>query len=152
MMTNLTLHPKDVVGKIKDMLGAPTLGASFLFNPVPASRPKFAVRGKFVSVYYGKKYTAWRKEAVAKIKEQNEALDLYLTVVVEQIVLKAKTSKKEYPRGDADNFVKAPLDILTDKNFWTDDDIIINLVSSKRFAEPGEQERTEVYIYAHEAT
>lgn len=151
-MMYLHLHPKDVVGKIKELLGAPTLGASFLFNPVPASRPKFAVRGKFVSVYYGKKYTAWRKEAMEKIKEQSDSLDLYLTVVVEQIVLKAKSSKKDFPRGDADNYVKAPLDILTDKNFWADDDLIINLVSSKRFAEPGEQERTEVSIYAHEGS
>lgn len=147
-MTSQTLHPKKVVDKIKELLGAPTLGASFLVNPVPASRPRVTRWG----VYYGKNYTKWRKEAMELIQDQTDSINLYLTVIVENIVFKPKTSKKDYPRGDVDNYAKAPLDILTKKNFWSDDDAIINLVCSKRFAEPGEEERTEVLIYAHEKT
>jgi len=144
----ILLHPKQVVTEIKELLGAPTMGASFFINPVPASRPRVTRWG----VYYGKNYTAWRKEAMELIKEQSDTIDLYVTVIVENIVKKPKTSKKDYPRGDVDNYAKAPLDVLTKKEFWTDDDIIVNLITSKRFAEPDEEERTEVSIYAHKDT
>ena len=121
------------------------MGVSFFVNPVPASRARITRRG----VYYGKNYTNWRKESMDLIKEHVDTIEEYCTVIVEHIVRKPKTSKKDFPRGDVDNYVKAPLDILTRKNYWTDDDIVTGVWSSKRFAEKGEEPRTEVSIYAH---
>lgn len=145
-MKSLTLHPSKVIHKIKETLGTPTLGVSFCLNPVPASRPRVTRWG----TYYGKKYTEWRKAAMDLIKESNNTIGGYVTVLVEQIVEKPRTSKLKFPRGDVDNYAKAPTDILTKKQFWTDDDLITGLWTSKRFAEPDEEPRTEVTIYVHQ--
>jgi Holliday junction resolvase RusA-like endonuclease len=124
------------------------MGVSFMLNPVPASRPRVTRWG----TYYSKTYTNWRKEAMGLIKEAKTTIDNCVTVLVEQIVEKPKTSKKKFPRGDVDNYAKAPTDILTTKKFWTDDDLITGLWTSKRFAEEGEEPRTEVTIYVHNET
>jgi Holliday junction resolvase RusA-like endonuclease len=147
-MTFLTLHPSKVIELIKDVLGTPFMGVSFMLNPVPASRPRVTRWG----TYYAKTYTDWRKQAMALIKEQSETIGNHVTVLVEQIVSKPKTSKKLFPRGDVDNYAKAPTDILTTKKFWKDDDLITGLWTSKRFAEVDEEPRTEVTIYVHKTT
>ena len=144
-MKYLALQPSKVIEVIKEALGAPTLGVTFALNPVVASRPKVTRWG----VYYGKNYTAWRKAAMAVIAESTDTIGEYCTVLIEHIVQKPKTSKKDFPRGDVDNYAKAPLDILTKKNFWTDDDIVTGMWSSKRFADNGEEPRTEVTVYVH---
>ncbi len=144
-MNYLTLPPSKVISEIKELLGTPTLGVSFFINPVPASRPRVTRWG----VYYGKNYTAWRKAAMDLIKQNKDTIKDHCTVLVEQIVQKPKTSKKMFPRGDVDNYSKAPLDILTKKEFWEDDDLITGMWSSKRFADPDEDPRTEVSIYVH---
>lgn len=144
-MTYLTLQPSKVIQIIKETLGTPTLGVSFCLNPVPASRPRVTRWG----TYYGKNYTAWRKAAMELIKDSKESISDPCTVLIEQIVEKPKTSKKKYPRGDVDNYAKAPADILTKKNFWDDDDLITGMWTSKRFAEEDEEPRTEVTIYVH---
>ena len=145
-MTFLTLQPSKVINVIKEALGAPTLGVSFCLNPVVASRPRVTRWG----VYYGKNYTAWKKAAMELIKDQTDTIEKHCTVLIEQIVQKPKTSKKLFPRGDVDNYGKAPMDILTKKQFWTDDDLVTGMWSSKRFAEPDEEPRTEVSIYVHQ--
>lgn len=147
-MTRLTLQPSKVIEVIKDVLGTPTLGVSFMLNPVPASRPRVSKWG----TYYGKTYSAWRKAAMELIKEHDDTIEAHCTVLVEQILEKPKTSKKNFPRGDVDNYAKAPTDILTAKKFWADDDLITGLWTSKRFAEAGEEPRTEVTIYVHKTT
>lgn len=144
-MTFLTLPPSKVIEVIKETLGTPTLGVLFPINPVPASRPRVTRWG----VYYGKNYTAWMKAAKEYIKTAEDTIDKPCTVLIEQIVQKPKTSKKDYPRGDVDNYAKAPADILTKKEFWTDDDLITGMWTSKRFADPDEEPRTEVTIYVH---
>ena len=144
-MGYLASPPHRVVDDIKRALGAPTMGVSFFLNPVPASRPRVSKWG----TYYGKNYTAWRKAAMEMIKESHNTVDRFCTVIVDQIVRKPPTSKKDFPRGDVDNFAKAPIDILTKKKFWTDDDLVTGLWTSKRFANSGEEPRTEVFIYVH---
>lgn len=141
----LTIHPNEVINIIKEQLGDPFMGVIFPVNPVPASRPRVTKWG----TYYGKNYTAWRKAAQAAISAQRETISEYCTVLIENIVKKPKTSKKDFPRGDFDNYAKAPTDILTKKDFWVDDDLITGGWSSKRFAAEGEEPRTEVTIYVH---
>lgn len=145
-MTFLTLPPSKVIDVIGDCLGEPTSKVTIDIPPVVASRPRVTRWG----TYYGKKYTAWKDQADKTLKTSMSTITQPCTVVVEQVVKKPKTSKLTYPRGDTDNYAKAPLDALTKKEYWTDDDLVINLIASKRFAEPQETPRTEVSIYVHQ--
>lgn len=111
-------------------------------DPVPASRPKVSKFG----TYYSKTYTAWRKAAATFVKsalENHEPETETLIVTVDVIRKKPRTSKRDYPIGDVDNYVKAVLDVLNEAA-WVDDDQILHITATKRFAEPGEQEGTLV--------
>lgn len=71
-----------------------------------------------------------------------------LFVRLTSVVQKAKTSKLLWPRGDVDNYAKAPLDAITKAQvLWHDDDQVLELVTSKRFALPGEQPGTHVEVF-----
>lgn len=102
-------------------------------NPVPASRPRVSKWG----VYYGKHYTAWRKEAAQALAlhESEHHFTEPLKVTLVHSVRKARTSKRLYPRGDVDNYDKATLDAITSHtDLWDDDDQVVELHSSKTFA------------------
>lgn len=69
-------------------------------------------------------------------------------VIVENIVLKPRTSKKEYPRGDVDNYAKAPLDTLTkETDVWNDDDQIVAMLVTKQFTTNEEEVGTKITVY-----
>jgi len=115
-------------------------------DPVPASRPRVTQWG----TYYAKQYKAWKKQAEQLLPHGTFWLDAStpLIVVTEAIIRKPRTSKAIYPKGDADNYAKGPLDVLTKAGgYWGDDRQIVCLISSKRFARKDEQPRTEVHIY-----
>lgn len=135
----------EVFNSVSQLLGTPYRSVVLTANPVPASRPRVTRWG----TYYAKTYKTWRDQVYACLKEQTDVLDNSLTVLVRSNVLKPKTSKKDHPRGDADNYAKGPLDVLTQKKFWVDDDLIVNLLSSKKFISDGQEPHTEVYIYVH---
>jgi Holliday junction resolvase RusA-like endonuclease len=112
-------------------------------NPVPASRPRVSKWG----TYYGATYDRWRKDAHRALAFlELEPVSGKLSVHCEFIVQRPKTTKREYPRGDLDNFEKAALDILTQVEAWGDDDQIIHLSSHKRFTLPDEEPGTKVTI------
>lgn len=114
---------------------------SFPFDPVPASRPKVSRYG----THYSKSYAAWRTAAAQFLEGEDlgEPMTGPLAVIVENICRKPRTSKLAHPKGDVDNYAKAALDALKDIA-WTDDRQVVVLVVSKRFAEAGEEPRTEV--------
>jgi Holliday junction resolvase RusA-like endonuclease len=110
--------------------------------PVPASRPRFSRFGK---PYYGKNYTAFRKEATRYLESElfKDALEqsgirfpllggLRLTAVY--IVEKPKTSKREWPIGDVDNYLKT-LDVFNGI-LWHDDDQITVMEGRKTWGSP----------------
>lgn len=100
-------------------------------NPVPASRPKVS---KY-STYYGKKYTAFRKEVKPLIEELDlTPLEGPITISLTFNVSKPKTSKLDYPTGDVDNYCKAVLDSLNGY-LYVDDKQIVHLQASKQFVE-----------------
>lgn len=110
--------------------------------PVPASRPRVGRWG----TYYGKNYARWKEEAERQLKDQElPRTSAPLAVIVEQICKRPKTTKRSYPTGDCDNHVKGPLDAITKADgAWDDDDQIVWLACSKRYAEPGEEPRSIV--------
>lgn len=115
-------------------------------EPVPASRPRVSKWG----AYYTGKYPVWMKQARAYVRKGHLDLpdDAELLVVVEHICAKPKTSKRYYPKGDCDNFVKGPLDVVTKaEGWWYDDDQLTYLLTCKRFAKRGETPRTVMEIY-----
>ena len=68
-----------------------------------------------------------------------EPLSGELVATLEFIVLPPKSTKRTNPRGDIDNFIKGPLDSMTKHGgFWNDDDQIVQIKASKRFANEGE--------------
>lgn len=118
----------------------------FPFEPVPASRPRVTRWG----TYYSKTYTTWKKHAEAHLKPGDLPIgdDEPLLVVIFTVNTKARTSKLRYPRADTDNLAKGPMDVVTKATgYWKDDKQVVHLISSKRFAEPGEEARSEVHIY-----
>ena len=113
-------------------------------NPVPASRPRVSKWG----TYYGKIYENFRNEMrEALTGNLNVKIDGPLDVHVEVIVRKPRTGKREFPRGDVDNYAKGILDSLTNHgNVWHDDDQITNFTIIKRYAAPEEDVAIVVFI------
>jgi Holliday junction resolvase RusA-like endonuclease len=117
--------------------------------PVPASRPRVTRWG----TYYGKTYKEWMKAAALWLekKEFNVSRDYFtgeLFVRLSHVIQKARTSKREWPRGDVDNYAKATLDAITKAEImWHDDDQVVSLVTSKRYAVLGDVPGTLVEVY-----
>jgi len=106
-----------------------TLKLNIKINAVPASRPRISKWG----TYYGKKYTAFRKEAPLAIKEaiQKEGVslkDLPLTQTLECefifSIQQPKKTKLDYPRCDVDNLLKGIQDSLEGILFENDNQIV----------------------------
>lgn len=118
------------------------------FPPVPASRPRVTRWG----TYYAKTYKAYRELADKAIpRSSNPPLQGNLTAHVEFVCLRPKTTKRINPKGDIDNHCKAILDAVTGtkkspKGYWRDDDQIIHLHATKRFAEQGEHAHTRITV------
>jgi Holliday junction resolvase RusA-like endonuclease len=111
--------------------GSPVVTITIPLNPVPASRPRVTRWG----VYYSKKYQEFIDAAKEILEESKSQLTGPLVVVVESHITRAKTSKLKWPRGDVDNYAKGPLDVITKfSKVWKDDDQVVGLWTSKRFA------------------
>lgn len=114
-------------------------------TPSAASRPRVARYG----VYYEKSYAAWMGEVQRQVAEQlvgREPLQGPLLCHVETLVARPKTTKLSTPRGDVDNYCKGALDGLTKAGVWGDDGQVTTLISSKRFAAPGESPGAIIHI------
>jgi Holliday junction resolvase RusA-like endonuclease len=149
-MTLATVTSKQKASGYKMEWAGATYVASvvFVFDPVPASRPRVTRWG----TYHTKPYKNWLDQAAKHLTDgfyQNQYVgEQSLLVHVETISTKARTSKLTRPKGDVDNYAKGPLDAITKAGLhWYDDVQVEVLISSKRFAAPGEQARTEVHIY-----
>lgn len=137
----------------KKYQGEAEASLSFLIAvpPVPASRPRVTRWG----VYYSKTYKTWMAaaaSALADVLVLYESTKLYpdatLRVLVNHVVERPRTTKRMYPRGDVDNYAKATLDAVTEcGRVWKDDDQILELTTTKRFANAGEVPHTKVAIW-----
>lgn len=118
----------------------------FPMEPLPASRPRVTRWGTYIA----KPYKDWLADAAKYLKTANTCIPAgrHLAVVVEVVCTRARTSKLSTPKGDIDNYVKAPLDAITHAGLWQDDKWVTSLVASKRFAAEGELAHTSVTVFA----
>jgi len=106
-------------------------------DPVPASRPRFARSGW---VYYGKKYTEFRKTSAEILGVCDFPAEFPLSgplaVSAAFTIASPKKTKRLAPRGDIDNYFKT-LDVLNEI-VWLDDDQLVWASMSKRYGDsPG---------------
>jgi Holliday junction resolvase RusA-like endonuclease len=108
-----------------------------LQNPIPASRPRVTRFG----VYFGKRYTQYRKqahvtieEAIGKAKAEGILpIDSYLIISQLFEIQKPKTSKLEFPLPDLDNLNKALWDALQSHGVIKDDRQVLASIETKRW-------------------
>lgn len=98
-------------------------------------------RGKFAHAYYPKEYKAWREQFLELIPLPwvNLGLSTPVSVYVEFVVRRPKTTKLLTPRGDIDNYQKSLFDALTDAKVWDDDTLVDTVKAKKRFTKEGEE-------------
>lgn len=110
--------------------------------PVPASRPRVSKWG----TYYTGTYKRWIKDAEVAIPEAEVTHQGNLSVTLDLVAVRPPTTKRDNPRGDIDNYIKAVLDALTKKHYWNDDDQIVHLYAHKRWPLPNEEAHFTVSI------
>lgn len=132
---------------IKKFLGTALTTVFLNTTPVPASRPRVSKWG----TYYGKNYEKFRREVRDILSEHKGAPVLGpIVALIEIVVEPPKTTKRDFPKGDVDNYAKGPLDSMTSHgSFWNDDDQVVSLFVTKRFTKDGEPQG--IYIHYTEA-
>lgn len=118
----------------------------FYINPVPASRPRVSKYG----TYYLPTYRNFQKEIaelVAKDRKKLRKTSGELEVNVICAVARPKTTKRDYPLGDVDNYAKAVLDSMNGV-LWDDDDQIVDLNVRKLYTD----DAPYIYIEVAKAT
>lgn len=119
------------------------LDLTLMLTPVPASRPRVTRWG----VYYGKRYTQWRKDADALLAQLEEPLVVSSCRAQCLFAIpRSLNSKLLTPVGDGDNFEKAIYDLLQRRNWLADDRLIISGCWDKRFLPAGSEGYTKVTI------
>lgn len=105
----------------------------FDINPVPASRPRVSKWG----AYYAGAYKEFREKAAEKVWEvigtEGELLSGPLAVSLELYIKRPKSTEKDFPKPDVDNYAKAIFDTLNGK-LWVDDSQIISMYVTKQWA------------------
>lgn len=112
-------------------------------EPVPASRPRVSKWG----TYYAGKYKSFLEQAPALVPKFETPLQGPLLAGFVFCATKPRTGKRDWPRFDLDNAIKAASDVLTKCGVWEDDDQVVGLLpTEKRYARPGEEPGIHVHI------
>lgn len=120
--------------------------------PRAAARTRATCRGKFAQVYTDPGYRAWLDAAIPQLKLlapdlSDEVKGRDITVELEVIVAKPKTTKRIRPGGDNDNYEKGVWDAMTKVGaWWRDDEQIVLNSTWKRWAYPGEEPGYKVTV------
>ena len=121
-------------------------------TPRAAARTRCTCRGRFATVYKDPKYREWLDAAIAEVRTHDPPypdapFEGDVTVGLEVVVRKPKTTRKRRPRGDRDNFEKGVFDAITQAGgWWKDDDQIVDGLFLKRWAKPDEPEGYHVTV------
>lgn len=148
----MTSDPR-TVGLINELQGwvtQPLLEINIETKPSANHRPRL---GRGNRVFYAADYqefhsacqqqihVAWTETARPEGPFQGP-----LGVIIETRRTLPKSTKLPAPRGDADNYAKAPLDAATKVGIWGDDGQIVYLGSIKRWCRQGEPEGVRMLI------
>lgn len=106
-------------------------------DPSPAHRPQVGPYG----TYYAKTYQRCMADCIKRLAAQKppEPLSGDLAAIVEIICQRPKTTKFARPRGDVDNYAKAPMDAATKTGIWVDDVQVATVLIDKRWTYSGEK-------------
>lgn len=122
-------------------------------TPRAAARTRCACRGRFPTIYNEPAYRDWLAEAIRQIQalpapfSKDAPFEGDVSVSLEVVVTKPKSTKKVRPKGDRDNFEKGVFDAITQAGgWWKDDDQITDGPFRKRWAEDDEPEGYRVRI------
>tara|TARA_A200000113_G_scaffold226000_1_gene249329 strand:- start:17208 stop:17585 length:378 start_codon:yes stop_codon:yes gene_type:complete len=105
-------------------------------HPYPASRPR-VVHGK--GAFYVGNYAKWYRDAKRRFPTFKESISSPFFADVVFKMVKAKTSKRSYPRGDIDNLLKGPFDVISKSGFWEDDDQVVAVNARKEYVDNPEE-------------
>lgn len=112
-------------------------------EPIAASRPRVSKWGTF----YAEPYKSFLHDAPEALHAlELPMLDGPVSVVVQVVCTKPRTSKLDIPRQDVDNFAKSVLDALTKAGAWLDDAQVARLTIEKRFAAKDEAGHVSIEI------
>lgn len=107
------------------------LKINFPIEPVPKGRPRFTRTGH---AYTPAKTRKFEKEIkyLAQIKWNRSPITGPISVELVFVMKRPNKPKKEYPRGDLDNFCKAVLDSCNGV-IWNDDSQIVSICVYKKY-------------------
>ena len=136
-----------IVSAFKGAAGSALIAFKLMIHPKPKPAPRVARFG----VYYPD-YAPWQKQAGQLLDElKTEVQDGPIALYIEAVVEKPKTTKRKFPRGDCDNYSKSTCDVITKaQKLWKDDDQIVLLMVSKRFAETDEDPHIQINAWPME--
>lgn len=118
-------------------------------EPVAQGRPRFVSHGKFVTTYDPPKSKEYKKLIAETVKQtwQQGQLEQPLSVVIKVYrEIQKSTTKKVYAlkaagdvlpikKPDVDNYTKGILDGLSQANIWTDDNLVCEAITQKRYSD-----------------
>lgn len=115
------------------------MDATIGIDPIPCPRPRIAVRGKFANAYYPAAYKDWKEKARELIEAATDERGLAgpISLDLDIVVKKPKTTKLAVPKPDIDNYVKAVMDAITSAGVWVDDSQVVALTAVKSWGEHG---------------
>ena len=127
-------------------------------EPMGKQRPRLAKAGKFARAYTPPKTAQWEKDASVVLRAgwRGAPLDSACTVRLvayrkRTIYMSAKCRQHLtlcISKIDVDNIAKIVMDSLVKARVLADDNLVVELVALKRWAEPGQPGRVEVEVCA----
>lgn len=96
-------------------------------------------------------YSKYIKPILAE-NTPTETFTMPVSVTMRFVFPKYKTSNHPTYRADLDNLAKIPMDEMTKLNYWTDDNLVAELILNKRFANDNEEPHTIIEIRELETT
>ena len=130
------------------VLGA-LAGARLHFRVLATPTPAHRQVGRQGQVFWAKssaQYLAACQQQIALQAPASSPLSGLLSVALESVFPKPKKTILSTPRGDVDNLAKHPLDALRKAGVIGDDHQIVELLTVKRWAEPGEYAHCNIWI------
>ena len=127
-------------------------------EPMGKQRPRLAKAGKFARAYTPPKTAQWERDAAIVLQAHWRRPAINSAV---RVTIRAYRKRSQYmsakgrqhlticiSKPDVDNVAKIVLDSLVKARVLADDNLVVELVALKRWAEPGQPGRVEVEVCA----